>query len=166
MNWNISSKHLYGLRIWAVALLCVLPTCAGVDETVPAILAAHAAVREHVGVQGLKWSPALAQNADRWARELILRNEFRHESKLRYGQNLFDITGGFATPAEAVEAWAGEASNYDPQRNQCMGMCGHYTQLVWHDTEYVGCGSASSAGRQVWVCDYWPVGNVIGERPF
>jgi hypothetical protein len=43
---------------------------------------------------------------------------------------------------------------------------GHYTQLVWRDTNEVGCALASSSGEQVLVCRYSSPGNYRGERPF
>jgi pathogenesis-related protein 1 len=46
-------------------------------------------------------------------------------------------------------------------------MCGHYTQLVWADTEAVGCAVARNPTQtyEVWVCNYTPGGNFAGERP-
>jgi hypothetical protein len=38
--------------------------------------------------------------------------------------------------------------------------------LVWNNTREVGCAVASEPGREVWVCNYDPPGNWIGERPY
>ncbi len=49
---------------------------------------------------------------------------------------------------------------------------GHYTQMVWAETEYLGCGhitfpSSSGRGRgsfrRIIVCNYGPAGNFVGE---
>lgn len=41
---------------------------------------------------------------------------------------------------------------------------GHFTQLVWKETEKVGVGMATSAKGHVYiVCNYDPPGNVIGQ---
>jgi PadR family transcriptional regulator len=48
----------------------------------------------------------------------------------------------------------------------CRGVCGHYTQIVWSNTREVGCGVARDSNREVWVCNYNPPGNWIGERPY
>lgn len=130
------------------------------------MLSAHAAVRAEVGVAPLHWSSRLATEAQRWARELLATNRFEHEPDLQYGQNLFEIQGGKASPADVVHTWAQEKRYYNPRTNTCSGRCGHYLQIVWRDTEYVGCASAAGGGRQVWVCNYLPPGNIVGERPY
>jgi hypothetical protein len=71
-----------------------------------------------------------------------------------------------------VDAWGNEKKDYDYANNSCQSgaVCGHYTQVVWRSTKLVGCGVAScSAGNskaQVWVCQYSPPGNYVGERPY
>ena len=74
--------------------------------------------------------------------------------------------GSRASAAEVVGYWAAEARDYSYRANTCRGMCGHYTQLVWNDTREVGCAVASEPGREVWVCNYDPPGNWVGERPY
>jgi hypothetical protein len=45
-------------------------------------------------------------------------------------------------------------------------VCGHFTQLVWNDTEFVGCGrSECFAGGVFITCSYDPPGNWKGEVP-
>lgn len=44
---------------------------------------------------------------------------------------------------------------------------GHYTQIVWHSTRFVGCGvSECGDDRALWVCQYYPAGNWVSELPF
>ena len=43
---------------------------------------------------------------------------------------------------------------------------GHYTQIVWKDTDRVGCALAQGARDEMLVCRYRTAGNVEGERPF
>ena len=89
-----------------------------------------------------------------------------HRPKSAYGENLFEITGGDASGTQVVNAWAAESRNYDYRRNKCRKVCGHYTQIVWRDTREIGCGVARGRGREVWVCDYDPPGNWVGQRPY
>jgi len=130
------------------------------------ILAAHNAVRAQVKVPPLEWSGRLAERAQDWANQLLARHEFVHRPNSRYGENLYVIEGALATPARVVGAWAAESRDYDYGSNGCRGMCGHYTQIVWRATKRVGCGVARAGGREVWVCNYDPPGNTVGERPY
>ncbi len=75
--------------------------------------------------------------------------------------------GFIYTPEEAVDAWGNEVKYYDLATGKCKGgVCGHYTQLVWHNTTDVGCGRASCGNAEVWVCNYLPAGNFIGRKPY
>jgi pathogenesis-related protein 1 len=130
------------------------------------MLAAHNAVRARVGVPPLAWSEQLAARAQEWANTLLARRQFGHRPHQAYGENLFEMDGAAASPAQVVNDWASEARDYDYKSNRCRGRCGHYTQIVWRDTKSVGCGVARGGGREVWVCDYDPAGNWAGERPY
>jgi pathogenesis-related protein 1 len=131
-----------------------------------AMLEAHNAVRARVGVPPLAWSAQLATGAQNWASRLIATNEFAHQPDDRYGENLFGISGGAASPSQVVAAWADEARGYDIRTDTCAGVCGHYTQIVWRATHTVGCGVASDPEREIWVCEYDPPGNFVGSRPY
>lgn len=130
------------------------------------MLAAHNAVRARVGVGPLAWSDQLAAFAQDWANGLAAKSALVHSQNPNYGENLYDISGALATPADVVNAWAGEVKDYNYAANTCRGVCGHYTQIVWKDTKEVGCASAKNGPRQVWVCEYGPPGNYIGRKPY
>ena len=134
--------------------------------TAHAMLDAHNVVRTRMGLPPLVWSPQLARVAQDWADYLISTRELKHQANNRYGENLYAISGGISSPAQAVRLWADEARNYDVRTNSCAGVCGHYTQIVWRATRDVGCAEATDRYRQVWVCEYDPPGNVVGYRPY
>jgi pathogenesis-related protein 1 len=131
-----------------------------------ALLEAHNSARVRVGSPPLAWSRGLAGEAKRWADELLTTHMFAHQPDNPHGENLFMISRGTVTPAEVVETWIAERRDYDIETNTCTGVCGHYTQVVWRTTREVGCGMAFDDGRQVWVCEYDPPGNVVGFRPY
>lgn len=135
------------------------------DSIAREIVAAHNSYRAKVGNPSLAWSDSLATRARQWAKSLIERGAFVHQHG-QFGENLFEISGGHATPASVVGAWMSEEGNYNRETNRCTARCGHYTQVVWRDTKLVGCGIARDAKREVWVCDYSPPGNIVGERPY
>ncbi|XP_048747933.2 glioma pathogenesis-related protein 1-like [Ostrea edulis] len=60
-----------------------------------------------------------------------------------------------------VEMWYNEVKDYDFETNTCSAECGHYTQVVWATTEYLGCGEryCPSLGGYLVVCNYAPAGN-------
>ena len=131
-----------------------------------AMLNAHNAVRARVGVPPLVWSAQVAGVAQDWANNLIATGAFSHRPGNRYGENLYAIAGGAASPEQVVGLWADEARGYDLRSNTCAGECGHYTQIVWGKTQALGCAVARDRRREVWVCDYDPPGNVVGYRPY
>lgn len=138
----------------------------GAGDVAQETLAAHNALRARMKLSPFQWSASLAAVSKKWADTLLSQNRFAHNPKSRYGENLFMIRGGAATPAMVVEDWASESRDYDYRRNSCRGTCGHYTQLVWRRTRSVGCGVARGRGREIWVCSYDPPGNVVGQRPY
>lgn len=117
-------------------------------------------------VPPLQWSDHLAAYAQDWADRLLRDGQFHHRPHPVFGENLFEINGPRATPAEVVDIWASEARDYNYHSNTCRGMCGHYTQLIWANTREVGCAAARDSIREVWVCNYDPPGNWVGERPY
>jgi pathogenesis-related protein 1 len=130
------------------------------------MLTAHNYYRKKVGSSPLMWSSRLAGVAQDWANYLIQNGTYKHRPDLHHGENLFEVVGPPVDEKQVVDAWAAEKSSYDHRRNVCSGRCGHYTQIVWRDTRRVGCGVAQKGRREVWVCNYDPPGNIVGERPY
>lgn len=152
-------------------------TAAGIEQ----MLAAHNAARQEVGLADLTWSAELAAYAQEWAEQLLREGGgLRHRpaadlASRDAGENLSSSQssapgGAMQHPSRAVAGWVAEKSAYDYASNSCATgrICGHYTQIVWRETTEVGCGVARNddATREVWVCNYSPAGNYIGERPY
>lgn len=84
------------------------------------------------------------------------------------GENL---AVGYANITAVVEAWGDERKMYNFDRPTGFSMStGHFTQLIWKNTNSVGCGrvdchNSATDGASGWlvVCEYWPAGNVIGD---
>ncbi len=130
------------------------------------MLAAHNDVRAKVHLPPLKWSDQLASYAKDWGSTLLARKKFYHRPSSPYGENLFMIKNGRVKPGDVVAEWASESRNYSYRSNSCSSMCGHYTQLVWRNTQRVGCAVVRGSGNEIWVCNYDPPGNVIGRKPY
>ena len=63
------------------------------------MLDAHNAIRAHVGVPPLVWSDNLAEVAQDWANHLIATGGLSHRPNNIYGENIYTISGGTATPS-------------------------------------------------------------------
>jgi hypothetical protein len=135
------------------------------------ILATHNKYRQEVRVPTLKWSDSLAASAQQWANRLASTNTFQHSSS-NYGENIWAGTKGAFSQTRMVESWGSEKQFFIPNRafpNTCNGgwqKCGHYTQIIWKNTKEVGCGIASGAKMDYFVCQYNPPGNFQGQKPY
>ena len=154
------------------------------NQDMQTVLDVHNQERGAVGVQPLTWSDQLAADAQTWAEEVATSGNFDHDpvntgpsctQPKCYGENIagFNPSIGPAAPGEGVDLWAAEKSGYDGQTNTCTPVppsvsCGHYTQMVWQNTNVVGCGIASGnvLPYSILVCRYDPPGNMQGETPF
>ncbi|VVD01846.1 unnamed protein product [Leptidea sinapis] len=127
------------------------------------------------------WDEALAAKAQNWASE----HESGHNPNRTDGLNRFFIGENIYTfstkdktykldPKTALDYWFNENKNYTygPLRRKDFRskMIGEYTQMVWSDSVYLGCGISSVTKdgllRYYVVCYYGPVGNHIGETPY
>ena len=129
---------------------------------------AHNEARAAVGVAALEWSTTLGKYAQDWANSLAANNcQLAHRPNSSYGENLYWTTTG-VTAQQVVATWTSESAHYNAATNTCRdnNVCGHYTQVVWANTAKLGCGMASCGSQQVWVCNYDPRGNLMGQNPY
>ena len=100
-----------------------------------AMLDAHNAIRARVGVPPLVWSDQLSQVAQDWANHLIATGSFGHRPNNRYGENLYSISGGAASPAQVVGYWArGGAGIRYSQQYLLRRLRPLHADRVGHDT--------------------------------
>ncbi|XP_044762204.1 venom allergen 5-like [Coccinella septempunctata] len=92
------------------------------------------------------------------------------------GQNLFLFLsteyGKGPNWHDAIQYWFDEHKKYkfgSPFSEET----GHYTQLVWADTDHAGCGyahykkpSGDYSYQKLYVCNYGPGGNVNNQSPY
>lgn len=140
----------------------------------------HNRWRIRVGVAPLRWSEELARSSQAWASFLALENQCRMKhSDGDDGENVFwagavlwsdgRMETNAITGAEVANSWGEESRFYDVTADTCQPgkVCGHYTQMVWAETQALGCGRQVCADMsQIWVCQYRPAGNIIGQRPY
>ncbi len=166
-----------------IAALATFPAYAG-DFDPEAFIVVHNKWRAKAGIkEKLRYSATLAVSAQAWADNLMQTNhcQMRHSKPDgKYGENLYwgsamNWSDGRKelqniSPEQVVDSWGGEKADYDYASNSCTPgkMCGHYTQIVWHTTTSVGCAKAvcEDIQTQVWVCQYQPAGNWVGNKPY
>ncbi|RBY79577.1 hypothetical protein DQ238_10300 [Geodermatophilus sp. TF02-6] len=147
------------------------------------IVAQHNLYRDEVGTPPLAWDDTLAAAAQAYADKLLPTAQadgplLHDPNRGEVGENLYNAwSSGFGAtapdPLDALAWWYSEKAMYDanpqPVGNSIQSW-GHYSQMVWKDTQRVGCGAASGSrnGRfdTVVVCRYDPPGNMIGEMPY
>ena len=144
------------LRMTTVVVILVHAVTAQQSSFSREMLAAHNAARDRVKVRGLVWSDRLAAYAQQWANGLLASGELKHRRNSRYGENLYQVSGRRSTPREVVEAW----------RSESLRGYNHHTQVVWKGTKEVGCAVARNTRHEIYVCNYDPPGNIVGERPY
>ena len=133
------------------------------------ILAVHNSERAAVGVPPLVWSDTLAASAQAWAEHLATIKEMVHSGP---GENIAGFDWEGPTAPYGTSLWVAEKQYWQGGvlTNENWYPAGHYTQMVWRNTQEVGCGAAPpGAGGPSWntlVCQYSPVGNVIGQAPY
>jgi hypothetical protein len=171
---RIVPAALAGLAIFGFALLS--HSAQGQDRVssfAERLLAAHNAERVRIGAPPLRWSGALAKDADAWAEVLAKRGQLQHStSEVRHGmgENLWMGSAGYFSAEDMIGGFVSERDKFlagtFPQvsRTGNWADVGHYTQLIWPGTQEVGCAVAKGQGNDVLVCRYSPAGNVIGQK--
>ena len=144
----------------------------------------HNELRKKYKSPPLIYSTKLENAAKKWAKVLQkggCKMVHSHGKVGKYGENLYwaspltmirtDAQGKTkrtnmlqqVKPTAVAQAWYDEVSFYDYNSNSCKKgeMCGHYTQLIWDTTKEIGCAALSCSDKsQVWVCEYYPAGNI------
>jgi hypothetical protein len=83
-----------------------------------------------------------------------------------HGENLYSTLNGDMGCGAAIDAWFNEWPLY---KNQPIGQgdmhgYGHYTQLAWPDTKFIGCAHGDNGDNiRFTVCEYDPPGNYVGQ---
>ena len=167
-------------------------TLSGETGIFEGMTAAHNEVRAGLALgeplPDLQWSPEIAAFSQEWSDALAVDcGSIAHRDQRSYGENIAlrrsTRVGAPFAAEEAVAGWAAEVACWDYGSIQgseacdpaCAAQvfsngCGHYTQLIWRNTQQVGCGystcEADGWHHEIWVCNYDPPGNFIGQEPY
>ena len=149
----------------------------------------------------LEWDEELARGAQLWADQCIFQHDNNDICRsqvistdlefpltvccrFRVGQNLYQAavlrdpdTETGADWEAAVSGWYSEVEMFrqDPRKyDGSYRSTGHFTQLVWSRTRYLGCGYILHQGYPghqgldtgYYVCNYGPAGNYFGQEVY
>lgn len=135
------------------------------------VLSVHNGERRRVGLRPLRWNPRLSDDARQWAASLARRGAFEHsDGEGDTGENLWMGSANYFSPEQMVASFLSERRAFRPGRFPHVSNTGnwadvgHYTQIIWPETQEVGCAVVRGRTDEVMVCRYWPAGNVYGQR--
>lgn len=148
-------------------------------------------------MNSLVWDADLAKVAQNYSQQCIWAHNPNRNTQVKsyssstsfsyvnqyIGENLFISTGteSISTILDGIKYWYNEYQYFTYGTVSGTGTCvsgvecGHYTQLVWANTRYVGCGYtkcatvknlASFTNAILFACDYYFAGNWVGDYPY
>jgi len=157
------------------------------------ILNAHNWFRNQIALQGntvgprlpfaknmlqMYWSDAIAAKAQLHANNCKFRHstrDFRRLPDFPTGENIYTTNSIYNyQPMDwnrSITAWFNEIKDFGGKNVDSLQtggpVTGHFTQVVWANSYLVGCGFAQYKTdgwfTNLYVCQYGPVGNVIGN---
>ena len=134
------------------------------------LISTHNTKRQNHGVSSLSKLTAIEANCQQTANnckenESLIHSTGTYQSQ-PLGQNLYMYAGRAPTGSEITEKWYSEEANYDYVNGKSSngGVIGHFTQLVWKNTNKIGCayaqGKYKTYSPAFYVCcNYYPAGN-------
>jgi pathogenesis-related protein 1 len=171
---TLAKLCIASLFLFAFSLLSFNKAGSEEPATMKGMVDRHNYWRKKVKVGPVSWSSTLASVAQEWANELARRGcEMKHRPTggrwdgSAFGENIYWSSGLRNEAASVVDSWASEIKFFNSKNGKCKGgVCGHYTQVVWRKTTEIGCGMAKCGNQEIWVCNYSPPGNYVGQKPY
>ncbi|KAL5006300.1 hypothetical protein ScPMuIL_015106 [Solemya velum] len=117
----------------------------------------------------MTWDGELAMLAQRWSDNCVIKHDPANRrdipGRMPVGQNL---GYNYTSWTDVIKAWYDERDHYDFNAGAAVGnkVIGHYTQLVWADSNKIGCGFSVCGVTKFYACNYGPAGNFVGGRPY
>ncbi|EDW75826.2 uncharacterized protein Dwil_GK15149 [Drosophila willistoni] len=105
----------------------------------------------------------LSAYAQEWAEHLASENMLETRPIPAYGENIMCARKPLFCVERMMKLWYQEKYNYDFIRPCFNIYAGHFTQMVWWETQLLGIGMASNDYRMWIVCNYHPAGNIRGH---
>ena len=118
----------------------------------------------------MTWCDELAKQAQAYADTC---SGSKHSDAADYGENLYASQNQGVNMGKAVKAWFDEKELTNWPESPVLTQeafnkgTGHYTQVVWSDSHYLGCGQTNCSKENKWdnsiVCQYKKKGNFLNK---
>ncbi|KAF4532746.1 hypothetical protein B566_EDAN007713 [Ephemera danica] len=138
-----------------------------------------------VSMSSMAWDNELAKIAQRSAEQCKMEHD-KNRKVDRYpsvGQNIYmktlsyrkDLENTGPNMTQVIFSWFNEVKEFRfPPENidpfKFNPDTGHYTQVVWAETKFIGCGFSTFTDKKyiqiLTFCNYGPGGNVVGARMY
>lgn len=132
-------------------------------------LKAHNVLRVKHGAQKLRWSAELQKQAQVFLEtEFVCNGTLQHTNAFKAGEIGESVALGYASIEQAVQAFSHGQKYYSFANSTCVDKRAHqFTQLVWNNTEYVGCAYINCGNyyNNFFICQYTQKGNIPNEYP-
>lgn len=136
------------------------------------VLRLHNDARRAFGVTPMSWNAQLADAARGYAQHMAATGFYQHDPtpgrRKMMGENLWRGSRGVFAYEVMIGVMIDEVRLFhggvfpDVSDTGQWHDVAHYTQIVWPATNEVGCGLASNATTDYFVCRYAPTGNKDG----
>lgn len=131
----------------------------------------HNKYRQIHQVDNLKLDDKLNKISSEIAQNMAKSDNYEHFPKIYknvlLGENIYSFDGSKINNEiinKICTNWYNEIKNYKFDKNNYIKKTGHFTQMVWKNSLYVGFGlSRSKKGKIFIVAVYYPSGNIVGE---
>lgn len=124
------------------------------------------------------YNDAIGYKAQKHANKCTLihsNKEERRQPQFKTGENIYTTTFYNGKPEKnwqkAIEMWFAEIKDFAGKSVVAYAQggptTGHFTQVIWANSYFVGCGFSTfspmkNVQHNLYVCQYGPVGNIIG----
>lgn len=156
-------------------------TPGNLDERMRAVLEEHNEMRARHGVDALEWSDTLVKKAEihleqqncgglAHSHQELRREELlafpghEDDEELSVGENLAMGTPGIPHVGRWYDEIKKFGSQYGGSYQSTSGKTGHFTQMIWKSTQYLGCAIQVCGDTEHLTCEYFPMGNIIGMK--
>eukprot|EP01083_Nonionella_stella_P102198 290555_1 len=134
----------------------------------------------HNGNRGIEYLAKRDSGDTKWGPDTQYLSNFCNSQNCIYtGENLAVSSGPYSIgsiTSQIETGWWDEYQYWTFGNHNAAGscqsgkQCGHYTQLAWANTRYIGCGYTngcdSGGSASIFVCNYFPAGNFNSVPPY